>query len=127
MLVVDRARRAGQVVDRILFDIEWETDFVPDYLETGVVQQFDDIALHAGDEVVGTENLASTREQILAQMMAEVSCAAGRQYVSKIVPETQPASNGRTHAVLTLRKCAGVVRFPQGTLQCLRWPGEVFG
>ena len=68
VLVVDGARRAGQVVDLVHFDVEREGHVVADELEVGVVQQVDDVVLGAGEEVIDAEHVVAVLQQPLAQV-----------------------------------------------------------
>ncbi len=79
VLVVDRRRRAGEVVDLVDLDVERKRHVVADELEARMVVQVLDVALGAGEEIVDAEHLVALLQQPVAQMRAEESGAAGDQ------------------------------------------------
>src|SRR5262249_43727498 len=70
VLIVHRARRAGEVVDLVDLDVDRKHDIVPHKLEMRMIQQMRDVAAPAGDETVETDDLVSTLEKALADMRA---------------------------------------------------------
>ena len=62
------------------FHIEWKGNVMPNYFEMLMAQQVIDIAMRAGEEVVGTENDCAMAEQALAKVRAEESGTASNQY-----------------------------------------------
>ena len=79
VLVVDRRRRTGEVVDLVDLDEQRERHVVPDELEARVVVQVIDVALGAGEEVVDAEHLVALLEQAVAEVGAEEAGAAGHE------------------------------------------------
>ena len=63
VLVMYRRGGAGEVIDLVDLDIEREGDVVPDGLKSGVAEQRFDVAAHACEIVVDTENRAILVEQ----------------------------------------------------------------
>ena len=80
VLVVDRAGRAGQVVDLVDLDVEREGHVVAHQLEHRVAHQVGDVALGAGEVVVDAQHVVAVGEQPLAQVRAEEAGAAGDQH-----------------------------------------------
>ena len=54
-------------------------------LEMMVVEQVRDVVLGAGEEVVDTEHIVSLAEQLLAQVRAEKTGAAGDQHAFAMI------------------------------------------
>ena len=75
-LVVNRARRAGQVVDLIDFDVEGECHVVPDHLEARISEQVGDVVLRRRVVVVDAQDVITVGEQPFAQVRADESGAA---------------------------------------------------
>ena len=53
VLIMDRRGRAGQIVDFVHLDIKREGDVVPDELEALPPHQMVDVALCAGEKIIG--------------------------------------------------------------------------
>ncbi len=77
VLVVDRRGRARQIVDLVDLDVEREGHVVADELEVRVLQQVQDVALGASEQVVGADHLMPLRQQAVDQVRAEEAGAAG--------------------------------------------------
>ena len=80
VLVVDRRRGTGEVVDLVHLHVERKRHVVPDELEARMVVQVVDVPLVAGEQVVDAEDLVPLLEQPIAQMRAEEAGAAGDEY-----------------------------------------------
>jgi hypothetical protein len=63
---MDWRRWAGQIVNLIDFDMQWESNIVPNDLEVLVVKQMFNISMGAGKKVVDTHNDGTLGEQALA-------------------------------------------------------------
>ena len=68
VLVVDGAGRASQVVDLVHLKVQRKSDIVPDELKARMAKQVLHVALGAGEEVVGTDNVITTGEQPVDQV-----------------------------------------------------------
>ena len=62
VLVMNRARRTGEVEDLVHLDVKREADVVAHDLEVRVIQQRDDVLASAGVEIVGTDHLVALCE-----------------------------------------------------------------
>ncbi len=56
VLIVDRRRGASQIVNIVNFDIQRESNVMPDHFEILMIEQVFDVALYAGKEIVDTHN-----------------------------------------------------------------------
>src|SRR5205807_2038265 len=79
-LVMDRRRRASQVVDLVDLDKQRMGHVVAHRLEMRVAQQMGDVVFAAGEVIVDAQYVVAASEQPLAQMRAEKSGATGDQY-----------------------------------------------
>src|SRR5690606_14908255 len=79
VLVVNRRRRASQVVDLVDLDVERKGHVVAHDLEVGVAEQMRDVALRAGIEVVHANDFVAVREQPVAQVGTDESGPSGNQ------------------------------------------------
>jgi hypothetical protein len=79
VLVVDRAGRAGEVVDLVHLDVEREGHVVTNQLEQRVAHQVGDVALGAGEEIVDAEHVMAISQQSIAQVRAQEAGAAGNE------------------------------------------------
>ena len=102
VLVVDRAGRAGQVVDLVDLDVEREGHVVAHQLEHRVAQQVRDVALAAGEVVVDAEHVVALGQQPLAQVRPEEAGAAGDQDLAH-----GPCRTARVQAQVTARPARG--------------------
>jgi hypothetical protein len=68
VLIVDRRRRAREVVDRVDFDVQRERHVVTDELEPRVVVQMVDVPLGAREQVVDAQHFVALLEQAIAQV-----------------------------------------------------------
>src|SRR5262245_32800723 len=93
MLVMDRRRRASQIVDLIDFHIERECDIVADHFEVLVIEQVFDIAARASKEVVRTDDDRSVCQQTLAQVRPKKAGTARDQYALLKVHDSVPSSS----------------------------------
>ena len=76
-LIVDRRRRACEVVDLVDFDIDRESHVVANELEARVVEQMRDVVTRTGEEIVQADDVAALFEQSIAKVRAEKSRATG--------------------------------------------------
>ena len=67
-LVVDRAGRAGEVVDLVHLHEEREGDVVAHQLERRIVQQLPHVAPPAGVEIIDAQDVVAGFDQPLAQV-----------------------------------------------------------
>src|SRR6185369_2043176 len=79
MLVINRGRRAGEIVDRVDLHEQREGHVVPHELESRVVQQMADIASGSREQVVDAQDVAALTNQSLAQVGAKEAGAASNQ------------------------------------------------
>jgi hypothetical protein len=68
---VDRARRAGEIVDLIDFDIEWEGDIVAQQFEMRVIDHRHQIVARTSEKIIGADDSVALLEQTLAQKGSE--------------------------------------------------------
>jgi hypothetical protein len=80
VLIVDWRGGAGEIVDFVDFNVQREGDIVPDEFEARMIVQVLDIALAAGEEVVGAQDLMALLQQTVAQVRAQETGAARDQY-----------------------------------------------
>ena len=59
VLVVNGARRASEIVDLARLHIERGSHVVSHHLEGGIADQWGDVALRTGEEIVNAKNLAA--------------------------------------------------------------------
>jgi hypothetical protein len=78
-LVVDRRRRARQIVDFVDFYIQRKRHIVTHQLEEVVAQQPLDVLFRAGEEIVDGQNFVAVVDQALAKMRADEARAPGHQ------------------------------------------------
>lgn len=78
-LVVDRTRRAGEIVDLVYLDVERKADVLPHELKPRVADEVIEITLVAGEQVVDTKNFVAALEQAVDQVRAEESSPAGHE------------------------------------------------
>jgi hypothetical protein len=76
-LVVDRRGRTGEVVDLVHLDDDRLRHVVAQELEPVIVEEVLDVLAGAGEEVVEADDLVAGAEQLLAEVRAEKSGAAG--------------------------------------------------
>ena len=79
MLIVDRRRRTGQVVNLIHLDIERKGDVMPDQLKVMLLEQMRDVAFIARIEIINTDNIITGLNQPITKMRATKPSAAGDQ------------------------------------------------
>jgi hypothetical protein len=79
--IVDRRGRRGEVVDEVdrLIDVVGLDDVDADVEEALGVADVLDVGQRAGLEVVDADHAVPARQQLVAQMRAEESCASGYQ------------------------------------------------
>ena len=80
MLIVDRRRRAGEIVDFIDLDKERERDVVAHELEIGMVEKMRNIVLAAGEEIIDAQHVAALLEQAVDEVRSEEAGAAGHHH-----------------------------------------------
>ena len=68
--------RAGQVVDLVHFQVEWEGHVVADQFEAWVRQQMFDVLARAGEEVVHADDFAAFIQQAFAEVRSQKSRSA---------------------------------------------------
>jgi hypothetical protein len=90
MLVMNGAGRTGKIVDFIHFDIQWETDVMPDNFEIGVIQQIYNVAFCAGEKIVNADDFMAILEKMLAQMTSQKSGTPCNKHSFHICPELCP-------------------------------------
>jgi hypothetical protein len=73
VLIVDRRRRASQVIDLIDLDIKGEGDVMANEFKIRIPYQVGDILLGPRIEIVDAENVASILEETLAEVGTEKS------------------------------------------------------
>jgi hypothetical protein len=66
MLIVDWRHGASQIVNIVDFDIQWESNVMPNHLEIFVVKKVFDISPRAREEIVDTHDDCSVSKQALA-------------------------------------------------------------
>ena len=71
MLVMDRRRRTGEIVDLINLDIEREAHIVAHELEARMGVQVIDIALGAGEQIVDAQHFVALIEQPVGQVRSQ--------------------------------------------------------
>src|SRR5262249_38346720 len=76
-LVVDRRRRAGEVVDPVDLDDDRLRDVVADELEARLAEEGLDVLARAGEKIVEAHDLMPLAEQALAEVGAEKTGATG--------------------------------------------------
>ena len=79
MLVMNGRGRTGEIVDFIDLDIERKAHIMAHELEARMIVEMIDIALCAGEQIVGTQDLLAIGEQTINQMRAQKTGAAGYQ------------------------------------------------
>lgn len=84
-LVVNRRRRAGEVVDSVNLYVKWEGNVMTDQFEMWVAKQVGNIVLGAAVEVVDADDVASVRNQPLAQMGAKEACPPSNQHPLPVI------------------------------------------
>jgi hypothetical protein len=77
VLVVDGRGRAGEVVDLVDLDIERERHVVTQELEVRLADEMGDVALPAGEQIVGADDVVAARDESIAEVRAEEAGAAG--------------------------------------------------
>src|SRR5581483_784129 len=77
ILVMNRRRRTGEIVDLVDLDVVREGHVMAHKLEALVSDQVLDIAPRAGEEIVEAKHLVAGLEQSLAKMRSEKAGAAG--------------------------------------------------
>ena len=80
VLIMDRRRGTGQIVDLIDLDVEREGHVVTDELEAMMIEHPVDIATRPGEIVVDADDAGAALEQSLAQVRAEKPGAARDQH-----------------------------------------------
>ena len=73
VLVVNGRCRTGEIVDLVHLHVERKADVVAQELETRMVVKMVDVALGAGEEIVGAENLVPLLQKSVDQVRAEKS------------------------------------------------------
>ena len=73
MLVMNRRRRACEVVDLIGFYFEWIGYIVTDEFEVIVPQQMTDVLFVAGEKVVEADDFVTLLDEFITKMAAEES------------------------------------------------------
>jgi hypothetical protein len=86
MLIMYRAGRTSQIEDPINLNIEWKRHVVAHQLEVMAIKQMPDIQLATGEKVIDTNDIISGRNQTIAQVTAQETCAPGDQYSSHRFP-----------------------------------------
>ncbi len=79
VLVMNRRRRAGEVVYFIDLDIQRHRHVVAQQLEARVRHQMQNVLLGAGEEIIQTDDLVAFVQQALAQMRTEETAATRDQ------------------------------------------------
>ena len=64
---MDRARRAGEIVDLIDLDIERKADVVPHEFEPRVAHEVIEIALVPGEQIIDAQYLVAALKQAIDQ------------------------------------------------------------
>ena len=67
-LVMDRACRAGEIVDLVDLDEEREAYIVAQQFEIRLVAEMGDIGMRAGEEIVDADDVRTVVEQLLAEV-----------------------------------------------------------
>jgi hypothetical protein len=80
ILVMDRRRRTGKVVDLVHLQEDRLNDVVPYQFEIGILQQCMDVPPSSGKKIVQTEDLMPLAEQTLAEMGPEETGASSNKY-----------------------------------------------
>src|SRR5579883_1648242 len=76
---MDGRCRTGEVVDRIDFDEERETNVVAHRLEAAILEEMRKVLFPAGKIIIDAEHFVALGDQPLAEMGAEEAGAAGYQ------------------------------------------------
>ena len=71
VLIVDGRSRTGEIVDLVDLKIDRECHIVANELKAFVIEQMLDVATHASEEIVETNDLRTFFQQPFAQMRAE--------------------------------------------------------
>src|SRR5262245_12702178 len=72
-LVVNRRRRAGEIINLVDFDIEGKADIVSNKLESGIQHETGHIRPCRREEVIHAEDLVPAAQQSLTQMGTDES------------------------------------------------------
>ena len=67
---MDRRRWAGQIVDLVHLDIEWERYVVAHQLKPRIADQMEDIVFGTCEKVIGTDHIVALTQQTITQMRA---------------------------------------------------------
>ncbi len=77
VLVVPRSGWAGQIINFVDFEVDWQRDIVAEQLEIGATEQMGDVGFLTGEEIVQTNDIVSIVDESFAKMRAEKTSAAG--------------------------------------------------
>ena len=77
VLVMDRARRAREVIDLVHLEVQGKRHVVTDELKPVVIKQVADVVLGASEEVVDADDLVALTQQPVTQVGAQKPGAAG--------------------------------------------------
>ena len=80
VLVVDRARRAGEVEDAVHLQAQRLRHIVADELEIRLAQKMGDIRLGAGEQVVEADDIRALGHQAFAKMRTDESRPSGNEH-----------------------------------------------
>ena len=98
-----------EIVDLVDFQIERESDVVPDDLEIRIADNVRDVLLAPGIEIVDANDVAAVGQEPFAQVRAEKSGPAGDQH-ALLVGHALPRPSLRE---TTRRNIHAAVRFPE--------------
>jgi hypothetical protein len=87
VLVMDRGRGTGEVIDLVHLDKERKGDIMAEKLKVRVPHQVDDISLRPRIEIVDAEDIAAVTKKILvlAEMGPQESGSAGHQNTNVVL------------------------------------------
>jgi hypothetical protein len=97
VLIMDRRRRAGQIVDLVDFEIERKSHIVPDYFETMMIEHTLDVATCCGEIIINTNDASALLEQTFAKVRAEKSGSASDQDALSRCIESPPSKFNPSH------------------------------
>src|SRR5688500_987073 len=73
VLIMDRGRRAREVIDLVHLEKDRQRDVVPDQFEVWIVEEMQDVLAPAGEKVIEAQHFLPFAEQTFAQMRTDKS------------------------------------------------------
>jgi len=82
---MDWGGRTGQIINLLHLQKNGESDIVPDYFKSFVIEKVINIFLSASKVIVKANNFFPLVKKILAKMRAYKSCSSGNQYFHGLI------------------------------------------